>query len=68
MPFNLNMLFRGRKPITQQVTAGTGDLRDQYLQHIENSALAGNPALSWEEWLRRQQQAQQQQQLPSMGQ
>lgn len=50
----LGSLFK--TPLTKMVTAGAGGSRDAYLKHIEEQALAGKPALSWEEWLSQQKQ------------
>ncbi len=42
----------------KMVTAGAGGARDAYLKHVEEQAMAGKPALSWEEWLKTQQAGQ----------
>lgn len=63
MPLDLGSLFSKKPPakppsnLAKMVTAGAGGSRDAYLKHIEEQALAGKPALSWEEWLKTQQQA-----------
>jgi hypothetical protein len=60
MPLDLGSLFKKAPPkppssLGKLVTAGAGGGRDAYLKHVEEQALAGNPALSWEEWLKTQQ-------------
>jgi len=54
---NLSNLFK--PTLTKEVTTGTGGLRDAYLKHIEDTAQKGLPTLSWEEFLKQQQQPQQ---------
>ncbi len=57
---DLSSLFKKKPaPISKTVTAGAGGARDAYLKHIEENALAGKPALTWEEWLKTQQAGQQ---------
>jgi hypothetical protein len=69
MAFNLQNLFRPTPRIGQPVNPATqgllsgGAAREAYLQHIQDSAMNGQPALPWEEWMK-----QQLQQQPQLGQ
>jgi len=52
MATGLSSMFKS--PLTKMVTAGAGGDRDAYIKHIEEQAIAGKPALSWEEWFSQQ--------------
>lgn len=54
MAFDLGSLFK-KASITKKVTAGAGGSRDAYIQHVTDMTTAGQPALSWEDWLKQQQ-------------
>lgn len=55
MALGLGSLFGKSKPITKEVTPGTGGLRDLYLKHIEETAAMGKPTLTWEDFVKQQQ-------------
>lgn len=54
---NLSNLF-APPTLTKDVTAGAAGMRDAYLKHIEETAQKGLPTLSWEEFIKQQQQPQ----------
>ena len=70
MGLSLGSLFGTSKPITREVTAGTGGYRDAWLQHLEQTQTAGQQPLSFDDFVKQQErlkaQQQQQPQAPSL--